>query len=655
MIDKESVQYQKFLTDIKNRIIENPLILNLIEDIIKMYNIDPKEAMPDILSIIKQYDLEIAKTCKEKNILDFNESLKLYFEANSSYSLDTLGDNYGDWFKNELEGEDRRASFLHPKESEFQVEEQSTDEYVNEEDIIIQESQPNLIEEIIKIGTDKRRIIIDSGFGGMTKGDNLIPEILEKIKNRQSEFAGIRNKVFFRFEHQSQSKEPRIIPLDKIIEDEKFLSYIVDEIKKRNFSPFEMYVAVYDITKNLKKTNTPNEEVSDIEGKRLHYILNNAYYVCTGHAVFFKELCTRLELPCVYIELKKIHHISNYIYVKDSKYGINGFYPVESTWEGNVEEERDGLLKNTYIFFALTSEDFRTKYCRELSILYSSDEEKIDVKDYDMFLTAKTPEELRQTDLNAMVGFIYALDREEYFKLFGESKLIRIKPSKLSDQLAQKIIEYFSNRTNRTIPIEKKLDAIMNVKKAIYKGCSQQDFIDLRMNYLTQSREFLSNNETKTPEDDKFEQYTKQRYQQIKNLTLSEAKEKNIFLDITKIIRTIQLKTMSKTVFFLIDTKLGKTIDLIGKSLDRVFFSPEIINEEYYDKIMEKKHQLNLKGIQILSDGEKSAMMFFPASTQKTIEENMKLREEAIQYVYEQIGIEYETKDNEIDGKNVIE
>ena len=77
MIDKESVQYQKFLTDIKNRIIENPLILNLIEDIIKMYNIDPKEAMPDILSIIKQYDSEIAKTCKEKNILDFNESLKL--------------------------------------------------------------------------------------------------------------------------------------------------------------------------------------------------------------------------------------------------------------------------------------------------------------------------------------------------------------------------------------------------------------------------------------------------------------------------------------------------------------------------------------------------------------------------------------------------
>ncbi len=651
MINKESEKYKIFINQLTKRILVNPLILNYIEDIVAEYDIEFEEAKKGIIGILRNHEEEIAKICLDKNIIDFGEGLPLYIEAECAHVIDTLNSNMIGMLNEIVQGEEKRAKVLFVNEKEPPKEEHNMDEYIQNDDILIKEDDPNLIQKIIEASKSKNRIVISSGFGGLTKGDNLIPTILDEIKKRENELGKIKSRIFFRFEHSSQSKEPRLISLDKIIKDEQFLEYIIQELKKRDFSPYELFIAIYDITKNLKVTITPKDDISDIEGKRLHYILNNAYYVCAGHAIFYKEICSRLNLPCIYINLVHLQHISNYIYIKDPKYNIDGFYAVESTWEGHIEEDRDGLLKNGYGFFALTTNKIRELYYKELR--YKNQGMGIaDLKDFDMFLTATTPEELRQRDLNAMVNFIYNLDKKGYFELFGKEYLSRIKPSKLTDELATKIIDFFNNKVNKQIPIEKKLDAIINVKRKIFKGYTEQDYLDLKMSYFADSKFFIDEfSDINLSCEEKYNKYVSKRYQQIKENKIKEVIENNRFLDVTRIIRNMQLKIMVSSVFQINRTKVGTLLDIVGRDSNNIFSLPELICPEFQEKVVEKKKSLNLAGIQVFGSELDGVSIMLPNNKQNTIEENMRMRENALKYLYKELEIEIQIGDSENVGR----
>ena len=83
-----------------------------------------------------------------------------------------------------------------------------------------------------------------------------------------------------------------------------------------------------------------------------------------------------------------IGHARNYANVVDTKYGIDGFYALDATWEqyGKFNYGKSEAARSTYKEFLLTTEEGRNN---------TTSDKKIDISSYDEFFTCQTPEELR--------------------------------------------------------------------------------------------------------------------------------------------------------------------------------------------------------------------------------------------------------------------
>ena len=132
MINKESEEYKIFINQVTRRILANPLVLNYIESVVAEYDIEFEEAKKDILEILKNHDKQIAEICLAKKIIDFKETLPLYFEANCGNVIETLSINMTRMLSEIVEGEEKKAKVLYVKESEPPIEEHNEEEYVQD-------------------------------------------------------------------------------------------------------------------------------------------------------------------------------------------------------------------------------------------------------------------------------------------------------------------------------------------------------------------------------------------------------------------------------------------------------------------------------------------------------------------------------------------
>ena len=139
--------------------------------------------------------------------------------------------------------------------------------------------------------------------------------------------------------------------LDEYLLEEKKLNDLVDSVKRANLSPFEKYLAVYNIVKKFKAYKENPDNFWD--SRKLKYILDNEYMVCVGYANLLVVLLEKVGISSMVVGssvdisyddgftkecicTKFCGHQRNIVKIDDDKYNIYGIYVVDATWDNNM-------------------------------------------------------------------------------------------------------------------------------------------------------------------------------------------------------------------------------------------------------------------------------------------------------------------------------
>lgn len=453
------------------------------------------------------------------------------------------------------------------------------------------------------------------------------------------EMAKSENAENIKFRYSNGSSE---FGLDKIIEDEKFLQTITNEIKEKQFTPLERMVAVYDIAQSIK----PYVKGGEADDSRtLHEYLNNNYMVCVGYANFIANIGHMLGEH--YSEIHGYvgeNHRRNYVNLVDDKYEVNGFYGLDATFAETYG--RDASQKEYRYFLMGTTEG------REGATIASEDEIG---SLYDEFFTYKNVEEFKKKimttkDFEALPpelkytnellsdnssrhwNFIRLKEQlrnldPDFFKTFEQLDFNK-------DEDIQIVLDYLKGKINQPLDKQKIVDAKMVVEQSKYKNLSTVDIEDMRVDVSRQVK--------RTAYGKGFEQYIEQRWQDVKSQTAEEAQEENKFLNCKAIYNAKLRQALSEKV------SIG---NFIGTEL-------RDIDYQYFPRIEQKEEQLTENGCTIdkeeayleYSDKEleefglkRNIKIKLPDPSEKlTMEEQIAFYEKARDELYETLGLQQE-------------
>ena len=140
--------------------------------------------------------------------------------------------------------------------------------------------------------------------------------------------------------------------LEYLAEEEK-LNKLVKDIIDKNLSPFEKFIAVYNIVKNIKPYRENYDDLS--QSRYLRFILDNEYIVCVGYAKLLVELLNKVgiksneygvQTDISYDEgftisetpVELAGHARVIINMDDDKYNIHGLYISDPTWDNEMKK-----------------------------------------------------------------------------------------------------------------------------------------------------------------------------------------------------------------------------------------------------------------------------------------------------------------------------
>lgn len=160
-------------------------------------------------------------------------------------------------------------------------------------------------------------------------------------------------------------------------------------------SPFEKYLIVYSA---VSEFNYKEEYETDSEhmSRDLVSVLNQNKMVCVGFAKLLKELCLRVDIPCMLQRLdvitdKKDGHMNNSIRLIDPKYGINGIYYADPCWDASISGIREP--SKTLVYALMKYSDIPKIYKNKITIrLNDNDDERRE------YLEAKELWQMKQAD-----------------------------------------------------------------------------------------------------------------------------------------------------------------------------------------------------------------------------------------------------------------
>lgn len=140
---------------------------------------------------------------------------------------------------------------------------------------------------------------------------------------------------------------------EEYLEEDRKLNDLVKDIKDADLSPYEKYIAVYNIVKKYK----PYKESDNKEESRfLKYILDNEYMVCVGYSNLLEALLGKVGIDSVEMGVavdssydagftqeekvvKREGHSRLLVNIDDDKYGIHGIYVADPTWDNILEKD----------------------------------------------------------------------------------------------------------------------------------------------------------------------------------------------------------------------------------------------------------------------------------------------------------------------------
>ena len=339
-----------------------------------------------------------------------------------------------------------------------------------------------------------------------------------------------------------------LITFSEYKETVEYISNILDDVKKFNFSVMEKIMYVYDIVRN--KVYVEVDEGQDkMISRNLTSSLLGDKIVCVGYAAIFKTLLYLLDIDCKDVILRCINsssgHARNLIYVKDDKYGIDGIYYFDPTW-GSKAREDDNYYLYSYRYFAMTKNDADRidDYCYvEKKMPY-----KID------YLVEEFTERLNN-------GGIEEVPRDMVSQINYLSQLVGGKPILISKYFPSGLLKLYnhtneqmiecvhsiSNYLNKPIPAETMLEILFNVRKMQYYTMGDKYPFGIREFYDTvvESEWSFSGQKNKVSNSDEFsvEDFLK-KYGEVRREFLSYINKVDLKNQIREVISSNDLENI---------------------------------------------------------------------------------------------------------------
>lgn len=407
-------------------------------------------------NILKQSNLKKIKTS------GVSEELKDNFDSLISYNVDRFLISY-----NKYSDLSKEQIYLNEKITKEEIENLK---YLtnNKTKIIIEEEN---IEDAIVITTrlkelgKENHVVID-----INNKELVTPKILSNT-NYLNGYTDIRIGL-------------DIIPIKEYLRLEKILYQMVEPAC--NLSPFERYIYAYNVVKQYKqyKENEKNKSAS----RNLYAILENEYMVCVGYSHMLEDLLNKSGIKSIYRsmgvddsydkkdekEVVKINwngHARRFVYINDPKYGIDGFYVADPTWDNDLKND-------LYNHLLLTNEEeTETKRYNFLSTsVYSSSIELMNIQSIEEFYQKinfyldRNPESNLKDLISNSINDIKNLDNNFMKKL--EEKYPEIQdffnPWPNEKEILYEIGEYLLTKVNKPVSGQTIMSAVSEVYQKAY-------------------------------------------------------------------------------------------------------------------------------------------------------------------------------------------
>lgn len=275
-----------------------------------------------------------------------------------------------------------------------------------------------------------------------------------------------------------------IIPIKEYLRLEKILYQMVEPAC--NLSPFERYIYAYNVVKQYKqyKENEKNKSAS----RNLYAILENEYMVCVGYSHMLEDLLNKSGIKSIYRsmgvddsydkkdekEVVKINwngHARRFVYINDPKYGIDGFYVADPTWDNDLKND-------LYNHLLLTNEEeTETKRYNFLpTSVFSSSIELMNIQSIEEFYQKinfyldRNPESNLKNLISNSIDDIRKLDNNFMKKL--EEKYPEIQdffnPWPNEKEILYEIGEYLLTKVNKPVSGQTIMSAVSEVYQKAY-------------------------------------------------------------------------------------------------------------------------------------------------------------------------------------------
>ena len=268
--------------------------------------------------------------------------------------------------------------------------------------------------------------------------------------------------------------------IDDLMKIEDSMDLMVKDIKESYLSPYEKYIAVYDIVKSYKSYKEEPDESFHLSRNVYMFILSD-YGVCIGYTNFLQALLLRVDIPCDDLICNGDHAIL-VSYIKDSKYNINSFQLSDPTSDAIRDDYKQLPLTQSYVHLNMTFEEAERNYGNVEIMPFIKEDNPNKMLEYLKYKFGKVRLQFIFNKLANLFGNeINVLDSEDQVMNVFKELLSSIgeDSSKYNIETAKKVINYIKNKTRQKIDLDSRLMAIYNVYNYVNNEASNNfaDFV----------------------------------------------------------------------------------------------------------------------------------------------------------------------------------
>ena len=200
----------------------------------------------------------------------------------------------------------------------------STISYLNDGGIKIRISNITCISEVT--------IVIES----FEKNGFKVEQVEVDLENKDYEDVHLLKEIEEKYETKFNYDGSTKVTFEDFVAMRATLDYFRSVIEGNNLSPFEKLVYAYDIIKSFEYEHSKDASNS----RNIHSIIRDGKIVCVGYSKFLKQLLKELDIDAVILNVSFDNtngrgHERNLVYIQDDKYGIDGSFALDATWDSS--------------------------------------------------------------------------------------------------------------------------------------------------------------------------------------------------------------------------------------------------------------------------------------------------------------------------------